>query len=243
MDVADHIAQLEEHGIGLAAAAQQAGLDAAVPPCPQWTVRDLMAHCGGVHRWATSIVRDRLDHDPVAEPRDLEAPGEADVFAWYRDSHATLVRTLRESDPDLVCFAFLPAPSPLAFWARRQAHETSIHRADAESASGPISPRDDAFALDGIDELLTGFAARRRSFRGVDRPRQLGLRPHGADAWLATLTPDGIRPTRQVGDPECLISGSASDLYLWLWNRPASVQVSGDQAVADLWRAMRVRWS
>ena len=32
------------------------------------------------------------------------------------------------------CFAFLPAPSPLAFWARRQAHETGIHRADVESA-------------------------------------------------------------------------------------------------------------
>lgn len=36
------------------------------------------------------------------------------------------------------CWTFLDAPSPLAFWARRQAHETAIHRADAQlAADGP----------------------------------------------------------------------------------------------------------
>ena len=58
-------------------------------------------------------------------------------------------------------------PSPLAFWARRQAHETAVHRYDAQSAApgGPPAPAgafDPAFAADGVDELIMGFAARRR---------------------------------------------------------------------------------
>ena len=43
-------------------------------------------------------------------------------------------------------------------WARRQAHETAIHRYDAESASGDVNGFDLDFAVDGIDEILVGFA-------------------------------------------------------------------------------------
>ena len=38
MDVADHIADLKRDGTLLADVADQAGLDAAVPTCPQWVV-------------------------------------------------------------------------------------------------------------------------------------------------------------------------------------------------------------
>src|SRR6204780_1534249 len=58
------------------------------------------------------------------------------------------------------CCGFLDAPSPLAFWARRQAHEPAIHRADAESAAGDVTPFPAVFAADGIDELLVCFASR-----------------------------------------------------------------------------------
>ncbi len=239
MEIAEHIAQLERDGTALADAADAAGFDAAVPPCPQWTVREVVVHCGGVHRWAASIVRDRHDASPEG---DLETPGEQDVLTWFRSGHAELLRTLRGAPPDVQCWAFLPAPSPLAFWARRQAHETAIHRCDVESANGPITAHSDEFAMDGIDELLTGFASRRRSFRAVDRERKLAIRPRGGESWLVTLAPDGIRSTVGTGDVECAVSASASDIYLWLWNRPADVQIEGDHALADLWRAMRVRW-
>ena len=242
MEIAEHIAHLERDGIGLADAADAAGPDVAVPSCPQWTVRDLVVHCGGVHRWAASIVRDRLDHDPTPDEDDLEKPGDQDLIDWFREGHAALVQTLREASVDVECFTFLPAPSPLAFWARRQAHETAIHRADAELASGPIAAYDKAFALDGMDEMLAEFASRRRSFRHVDRPRTLAVRPRDADAWLVTLAPDGIRTEHSDSDAECAVSASASDLYLWLWNRPAVVDVTGDRTVADLWRSVRIRW-
>jgi uncharacterized protein (TIGR03083 family) len=241
MHVAEHLAQLEDDGMRLAAAA--VALDAEVPPCRPWTVRDLVTHVGGVHRWATSIVRDRLDHDPAPRDEDLATPGSRDPVEWFRDGHAELLATLRKADPDLQCYAFLPAPSPLAFWARRQAHETAIHRADAESALGEITPFAPAFAADGIDEMINGFARRRRSFRYVDSPRFLALSPGDAEGWTITLAPDGVRSTPGVAPTEAMISGSASDLYLWLWNRPATVVVAGDQDAAALWGNLRVRWS
>lgn len=240
MQVAEQIDQLEQDGARLADAAGD--LDAAVPPCPLWTVRDLVTHIGGVHRWAATIVRDRLDHDPAPREADLAMPGAQDVVDWFREGHSDLVHTLRIADPTMQCYTFMPAPAPLAFWARRQAHETAVHRADTESARGAITPFPTGFAADGIDEMINGFAARRHTFRHVDRPRTFAIRPDDAAAWTVTLAPDGVRAVSAAGPAEASISGSASDLYLWLWNRPATVKVDGDQDVADLWHYVRVRW-
>jgi hypothetical protein len=92
--------------------------------------------------------------------------------------------------------------------------------------------------------MLTGFAARRRRTSAAT-PHTLALRPGDGDGdgWLVTFTPDGIKSVPGADDAECTVSGTASDVYLWLWHRPANVQISGEPAVADLWQAVRVRWS
>lgn len=241
MNVDEHLHQLQSDGGRLADAATDLG--AEVPPCPQWTVRDLVTHLGGVHRWAASIVRDRLDHDPAPGEGDLATPGDRDAVDWFREGHAALVSVLRSADPDVQCYTFFAAPSPLAFWARRQAHETAIHRADAESARDGITAFPTDFAADGIAELLTGFAGRRRSFSRVDRPRTLALRPSDADGWTVKLAPDGVHSAPGAGPAEVTVSGTASDLYLWVWNRPATVVVEGDPDLAALWHHVRVRWA
>jgi uncharacterized protein (TIGR03083 family) len=241
MQIADHLAQLEDAGTRLAAAA--VALDAEVPPCPQWTVRDVVTHLGGVHRWAASIVRDRLDHDPARREEGLATPGSRDVVEWFREGHTALLDVLRAADPDVRCYTFFAAPTPLAFWARRQAHETAIHRADVESAGGAIAPYPADFAADGIAELLTGFAARRRSFSRVDPPRTLTLNPSDAEGWTITLAPDGVHSVPGGGAAEATVTGTASDIYLWAWNRPAKVAVAGDEDIVALWRHVRVRWA
>src|ERR1700729_3712809 len=78
-------------------------------------------------------------------------PADADLIAAYRDGHAALVATLRDADPDLECATFMPAPSPLAFWARRRAHEPPTPRYAAQSplSGAPPAPAaafDPAFA-------------------------------------------------------------------------------------------------
>jgi uncharacterized protein (TIGR03083 family) len=246
----EHIAELDADGAQLAAAAERAGLDAPVPGCPLWKIRELLRHTGYVHRWAASYVAQgyREEVDRRSEEELLrDGPGDAELLGWFRDGHAELVTTLRSADPALSCWAFLDAPSPLAFWARRQAHETAIHRADAQSAAGDVTPFPAAFAADGVDELLVGFASR-GEVRGPAR-RLLVRAADTGDAWLAEVGA-GVMARRGAGDAglaDCVVAGPASELYLLLWNRlpdGGSVTVSGDPELLHSWQAqVKVRWA
>ncbi|MHB9755486.1 maleylpyruvate isomerase family mycothiol-dependent enzyme [Streptomyces sp. BYX5S] len=243
MQIAEHIRIVDDEGRSLAAAAEEAGVDAKVSTCPGWQVRDLLRHQGAVHRWANSYVAEGMKKPHRLEDRaDLD--GDA-LLAWYREGHRQLVDTLTNAPPDVDCWAFLPAPSPLAFWARRQAHETTVHRVDAESAlprHGSEEPTTitTEFAVDGIDELLTGFHARERSRVRSDVPRTLRVRATdaGADAvWTVRITQDPPAAERgTAGEAECELAGPAARLYVALWNRLPFPEVSGDRALAALWR-------
>ena len=169
MEIADHIACLRSEGELLAEAAERSPLTAPVPSCPGWQIRDVLAHLGFVHRWATRYVAEGRT-EATSEPGEEEiirlAPADESLVGWFRAGHARLVSVLAAADPAARCWTFLPAPSPLAFWARRQAHETAIHRVDAQLAAAATVPGADldpfpaGLAADGVDELLTGFGGR-----------------------------------------------------------------------------------
>jgi uncharacterized protein (TIGR03083 family) len=252
VETAEHLAALSADGPRLAAAAETAGLDAPVPTCPGWRVRDLLAHVGGVHRWAALVVGERWASAPGESETAacFVAPDDAQLVGWFRDGHAALVRALTEADPALECWSFLRAPSPLAFWSRRQAHETAIHRVDAESATGVVTECDPAFAADGIDELLAGFLARSRGRLVADPPLSLGVRTTDtAERWHIRIEPDRRVVTRESADADCVLSGPADVLYRFLWNRTQPGQadgldIAGDRSVLDLWRAKAtIHWS
>lgn len=250
MEIHDHIAALRREGERLAAVAARSDLDAPVPTCPEWHLRDLIRHTGDVHRWAAVHVAERRT-EPMDEQEEAAFfgrwPADEALLDWFRDGHAALVHTLETAAPDLLCWSFLPAPSPLAFWARRQAHETAIHRADAEAAGGPISAFAPDFAADGIDELLDGFVSRPRGKLRADPPRTLQIEAAGADRnWVVIVGPERAEVRHERANADCTVRGSASDLYLLLWNRlPADgFAISGDATLLDLWRrAVRIRWS
>ncbi len=200
MEISQHLTAIDRDGDLLAAAAQQAGLDAAVPSCPPWQVRDLLKHQGYVHRWATAYVAEQhAERVPrLSEPELLAAgPADEDLLDWFRAGYQALTRTLRTADPAVACWSFLPAPSPLAFWARQQAHETAIHRVDAQQAAGnavTAFPAD--FAADGIDELIMGFFGRGTADE-PDGQRTLHVAAPDAGAeWLVTITTDGATVAR-----------------------------------------------
>lgn len=242
MSVDEHVARLEADGALLADEAARAGWDAPVAAC-QWDVRQLVTHVGGIHRWAAANVSTA---SPVSDDVTARAvgtgPADDELLDWFRAGHGALVTALRAAPADLDCCTFLPAPSPLAFWARRQAHETAIHRADAESASGAITPWPAAFAQDGIAEMLLGFAARRSN--AIATRGNLALRPSDAGAaWLVTFGGERITAVEADSDADAVVAGTSSDIYLWLWNRPSAVSITGDVAIADLWRSVRVRWN
>ena len=188
-----------------------------------------------------------------------EMPPDADLAAWIREGVNSLIAVLHAAPADVHCWSFLPAQSPLAFWARRQAHETAIHRADVQAAqagesgtvaSGAVTAVDTQFAVDGIDELLLGFLGRGRNGLRSAEPRTTAIVATDADAaWLVHLSPDGARFERGTGTVDAAtawLAGPASDLYLGLWNRRTLVDLSaaGDADLAGRWRGeMTVRWS
>jgi uncharacterized protein (TIGR03083 family) len=258
MEPSAHILALQHEGDQLAAVAGQAGLRANVPSCPGWQVRDLLRHLGYVHRWAASYLTEQRQDaaDGLTEAEQLAAgPADDELIGWFRLGHAALASALTSADPEISCWTFLPAPSPLAFWARRQAHETAIHRADTQLAAGQQRPSFDAqFAADGVDELLTGFFGGAGTEAGDAR---LGLLVRAADTgddWHLTLTADGRKVTGtgrglgELGSARCTLTGPASGLYLTLWNRSdpdtARVTVEGDRTVLRAWPdAMTVTWA
>ena len=247
MEIAEHIEHLAREGRAMAAAAERHGLEARVPTCPGWTIADLVRHTGGVQRWATRAVAGALP-GPIDEPLERIAggyPPDHGLLAWFREGLANLVLTLRAADPSLRCYTFLKAPSPLAFWARRHAHEVVMHRVDAESPSGSCTPIAVDLAVDGIDELLFCFAA--RPSRRTVAERAMAL--HATDAersWYVRLAPTGVVPTYEPMPVDATMRGPASDLYRVVWNRldPAALDVHGDRAVFDEWHDhVRVRWT
>jgi uncharacterized protein (TIGR03083 family) len=237
----DHLSALANEGRGFITAVAAADLDATVPSCPNWSVRELAQHLGRVHRWAEAFVRERRPE--VTTPEQDEQtwgvmPADPDLVGWLRQGHDRLVTTLTEAPRDVACWSFLPAPSPLAFWARRQAHETAVHRVDAQQVAGPVDPVDPAFAVDGIDELLLGFYSRKRNQLRHPTEKRVAVRATDAPvAWIVQIGPDGARAERRDEPGDVTITGPAADLYLALWNRvPFSrLDSTGDPDVLELW--------
>jgi uncharacterized protein (TIGR03083 family) len=226
MEANDHIAALERDGHLLLSAAQSASLDAAVPACPGWAMRDLLAHIGFVHHWAGGYVqngRTEMADEPDEAGVIAVAPPDDELLPWVAEGHASLVNSLAAAPADLRCWTFLGAPSPLAFWARRQAHETAIHRVDAERAAG-LAPSDigTPFAADGIDELLLGFLARPGSRRYTKvPPGTVALEAtDAATSWSVAVSGSGIVTKR---------GSSAGDLSA---SDPSGADPSGAQPSA-----------
>ena len=246
-----YLDRLADEGVRFQAAIERAAPDAPIPTCPEWRLRDLVHHTGGIHRWATKIVAERRS-EPLLEDLEIVAggwPADDDLAAWFRAGHALLLDALRGAPDDAEIWSFLRgSPNGAAFWSRRQLHETTVHRVDAELASGPVSPIAVEHALDGLDELLNGFLPRRSTKLRPPSTATISLQPtDDAAGWLVTADPDGpaTAPVR-TDDADLVVRGRASDLYLLLWNRRDvdGLEVKGDATLLDLWRSsVTIRFS
>ena len=230
-----HLAGLSEAMRAFVAYAERAGLKAPVPTCPDWTVLDLVAHQGMVHRWAAALVRGERPTDEEVSTFEDSGRDAADPLAWLSAGAAALDDAVTGAPEDLVTLVFLEdAPPARGFWARRQCHETTMHAVDALAASLGRPPRPDEvwidpeLAGDGIDELLGGFLTRPRSRLRCDSDALLVVRPDDLpDWWRVSMGPRPATTTRHCDDPagdpadegDWELTGTAVELYLRLWNR------------------------
>src|SRR5947209_16104541 len=82
MEHQEYALAIRREGLALAAAARTAGVDAAVPTCPDWSVADLLAHLGRIHRWVTRIIVDQAT-DRGPHWSEAQAPPVERRLEWF----------------------------------------------------------------------------------------------------------------------------------------------------------------
>ena len=230
------------------------GLEPAVPCCPGWTVRELIAHVGSVYTQKAGIVAEGWTD---GQPDRVDAPDDG-LVEWYDESADRLVDVLSAHDPAEPVWSFYPADQTVGFWYRRLAQESLIHRIDGEQAHGVASDIDQALASDGVDEVLTRIVSGRPTWGTVDfvdRVVRLEVPGRSWTVKLGLLSGTSTRSGKEYVDVPVLelaetgdsfktvVSGSAGSMDCWLWGRAGlgDLTVQGDRSLASALRTVAKR--
>ncbi len=209
-------------GAAAVAATPPEYLNCDVPSCPGWTARDVVAHLGGVHRWAVGVlVGQKVPYADV----DPDAPAGEQILGWYSERADKLGAALTSKDIDTPTKSLF-GERPVRFWYRRQAQEVAVHRWDIEHAyrGWDADPIDTALAADGIAEWSELFTPRLLG-RGGGTPQDLQgarilLRANdGGGSWLLRADAGSIGIVDDDATVDATITASTSDLLLALWHR------------------------
>jgi uncharacterized protein (TIGR03083 family) len=220
-----YLGLLERDVASVSACIDAGPLSAPVAGCPGWDLRQLVVHLGRTHRWATAALGST--EQPAYPPR----PDDDRLAPWFAEGGADLVAMLRALDPERPCWSFSPDHATAAFWVRRQAQETAVHRWDAQHALGRAELIDATLAADGVDEVAQVFY-----------PRQVALGRREPLGIAVRLRPDDAGEPVVLGEgtPVAEVSGPAEDLLLALWRRrpgedlvrDGTLRVDGDRDAA-----------
>jgi uncharacterized protein (TIGR03083 family) len=217
---------------------------AAVPSRPGWTITDLAAHLGGWYAFTSALL---ARGETGAHDQERPAPpAGVDLLTWWDEQLATLLAALERTDPDAPVWNWAPQSKTAAFWMRRMAHETAVHRWDAQFVTISAEPIETKLALDGIAEVLDTWLPAGRGTDGAGLTGVVGLvatdggheffvreRPDGGVALLDTGTLLDTEPHERV-----VATGPASDILLVLYGRLDAdvLEISGEARLLDALR-------
>lgn len=212
-------------------------LSLEVPSCPGWTVLDLVCHVAEVyeHKIACTL----LGREPDPWPPDW--PTDRDPIEWLGDAHERLLEMFARSDATTPSATWWPPDQTVGFWARRMAHETAVHRVDAELATGSATPIDAELAVDGVDEILAIMLEGDWSEApDVGAGGQAVAVSTGGRTWRVVLEREAVTVVEEDGAHDAVVEGDPSDVDLWLWGRASDDRVtrSGDE---EALRVLRTR--
>jgi uncharacterized protein (TIGR03083 family) len=243
-------AEIEASTETMAEIVHGADLTRPVPTCPEWTLRQLATHVGRAHRWAAEIASTRsAEFIPFRQVPDGRIPDDPALHApWLRAGAERLIQAVSEAGSDPV-WTF-DALRPASFWARRMAHETAVHRADAEIAVGRQPEVEPDIAADGIDEWLgfmSGVTATEDQLANA-LPDGAVLHVHATDEgldgtgeWLVRREGSEVTVQPGHGKGDVALRGPASRLLLMLLRRvppdDPQIEVLGDPALLTGWLA------
>ena len=230
MDTSTYLEHVRADAERMAATAK-ADLAADVPQCPGWTLGDLIFHTGEVHRFWTQILGRGLQDPREAVP--TERPF-GDLGDWLMEGSDDLVNVVSKADLEAPIWTWSHLKKG-TFVPRRMAHETAVHRWDAQSVVGSPDAIDPQLAADGVDEfleLVIGYT--KRPLGGNGETVHLH-QTDGDGEWILHLEEDGPSVAHGHAKGDAAVRATGSDLILLLWRRvPASaVEVLGSREVLD----------
>ena len=223
----DRIAHFERETTAFHRAALMAALPDApprVPSCPDWDTSDLVRHLGRVHRIVNHVIVARLETMPPDRQTLFRAPADAtadDLADWFAEGATALAETFRTTDPETVVWTW-GGEHGVGFWLRMQTIEAAVHRWDMEGAIGSPQPVDEELAADGVAQFLDVVLPYRRTLKSPPPMKGESYRfrqTDGPGVWSIALEPDGPRPLGEDEPADTELSGTASDLLLFLWHR------------------------
>lgn len=226
-------------------------LETHVPCCVGWTVRDLVQHVGTVYTHKSMVVEEGWTErqDRAISPPDDE------LVEWFDEATVRLLRVLGDHDPAEPVWTWVETDQTVGFWYRRMAHETLIHRIDAEQARGLASEIDDELAIDGVDEILNIMMSGAPSWATLELSERVGRLEIPGQSWAVRLgSYSGVSPTTGIvytdepslelvgpdAEFQAVVSGSAGALDQWLWGRASlgALTMQGDRSIASDVRAI-----
>ena len=249
IDYARHCAEIVAQTTLLSGHLHDADVTVPVPTCPGWNVSQLARHVDGGQRWAREIVATRASAPPPdVALRDLSGAADEDPETLRRslsEAAAGLASTLTEVGPEAQMWCPVDGGGS-AFYARRFAYETAVHRADAALALGLDYVVDIDIAADAIDEWMElgclpfHFDIHPWMRELLGPGRTIGL--HATDTqsdWLVDLTGDVILWRRSDEPTSAGMRGTVTDLLLTIYRRrPADsgrIEVTGDAELVNFW--------
>jgi hypothetical protein len=146
-----------------------------------------------------------------------------EFMSWGFDA---ITKALDINRPERPTWSWHHSDHSVDFWFRRMAHETVIHRIDAELALGSVTPIDEALALDGVDEVLD-FLPLMGSWPEVPNidfgiVSIVASATGGTKFWDLNFTNEAATvsaATESHADARLVISGDAEAMDLYLWGR------------------------
>ena len=195
-----------------------------VPSCPGWSTNDLAKHMAHVYLGQAFVV----ETGSQAENKEHLAPYPRtedfmEFMSWGFDA---ITKALDINRPERPTWSWHHSDQSVDFWFRRMAHETVIHRIDAEQAVGAITKIDEALALDGVDEVLD-FLPLMGSWPEVPNidfgiVSIVATTKSGSQVWDLQFTDEAATVSsadKANVSARLVISGDAEAMDLYLWGR------------------------
>lgn len=227
------VTAVRREGEGILAAAGM-GFDADVPTCEEWDIAALVTHISKIYAFVAVVVSTRATELP-----ERPALPDGEPLAVLNDVLDDVVAALCDIDAETPVWNWSDeAPDLGLFWARRMAHESSVHRYDAQAAHRVVQPIDAELAADGLDELIDVISPGIYRREGVAGPAgTIALQSSDDGGWCLKLEPDGLTRLDVLSEPDVTVRGTSSALLLASYSRIpwTSLEVTGNADLLTQW--------